>query len=170
VPLSPPELLGDDHQVEAFESGEPVLDDWLKRRARTNQASGASRTYVACEGKRVVAYYALASGAIAQSAVPGRFRRNMPDPIPVVVLARLAVDRNYQGRGLGRALFRDAGHRVAHAADTIGIRGIVVHAISEEARKFYIALGFDPCPAEAMTLVVTLRDLRAAVESGDNRA
>ena len=170
MPLSPPELLGDDHQVEAFESGEPVLDDWLKRRARTNQASGASRTYVACEGKRVVAYYALASGAIAQSAVPGRFRRNMPDPIPVVVLARLAVDRNYQGRGLGRALFRDAGHRVAHAADTIGIRGIVVHAISEEARKFYIALGFDPCPAEAMTLVVTLRDLRAAVESGDNRA
>ena len=94
----------------------------------------------------------------------------MPDPIPVVVLARLAVDRNYQGRGLGRALFRDAGHRVAHAADTIGIRGIVVHAISEEARKFYIALGFDPCPAEAMPLVVTLRDLRAAVESGDNRA
>jgi len=87
----------------------------------------------------------------------------MPDPIPVVVLARLAVDRNYQGRGVGRALFRNAAHRVAHAADTIGIRGIVVHAISEEARKFYIALGFDPCPAEAMTLAVTLPDIRTAL-------
>jgi GNAT superfamily N-acetyltransferase len=118
---------------------------------------------VVSEASRVVAYYALASGAIAQAGVPGKFHRNMPDPIPVVVLARLAVDRNYQGHGLGRAMFRDAARRVAHAADTIGIRGIIVHAISEEARKFYIALGFDPCPAEAMTLVATLRDLRSAL-------
>ena len=165
VPLSSPEPLSDDHQPESFDSGEPVLDDWLRRRARAHQASGASRTYVVCEGTRVVAYYALASGAIAQAAVPGRFRRNMPDPIPVAVLARLAVDRNYQGRGLGRAMFRDMARRVAHAAGTIGIRGIVVHAISEDARKFYIALGFDPCPADAMTLVVSLRDIRATLES-----
>src|SRR5215469_3223162 len=164
VPLSSPEPLTDEHQIDSFDSGEPVLDDWLRRRARANQASGASRTYVVCEGKVVVAYYALASGAIAQAAVPGRFRRNMPDPIPVVVLARLAVDRRYQGQGLGRALFRDAAGRIAHAADAIGIRGIVVHAISEKARKFYIALGFDPCPAEALTLVVTVRDIRAALE------
>lgn len=163
VPLSSPEPLNDEHQTGSFDSGEPVLDDWLRRRARANHASGASRTYVACEGEAVVAYYALASGAIAQTGVPGRFRRNMPDPIPGVVLARLAVDRNYQGRGLGRALFRDAARRVAHAADTIGIRGIVVHAISEEARKFYIALGFDPCPEEVMTLVVTLQDIRATL-------
>ena len=88
----------------------------------------------------------------------------MPDPIPVVVLARLAVDRNQQGRGLGRAMFRDAAQRVAQAAATIGIRGIVVHAISEEARRFNTALGFDPCPAEAMTLVVTLKDVRATLE------
>jgi len=162
-PLPAPEPLSDDHQIDSFDSGEPVLDDWLRRRARPNQASGASRTYVVCEGKRVVAFYALASGAITHAAVPGRFRRNMPDPIAVVVLARLAVDRNYQGRGLGRALFRDAARRVANAADTIGIRGIVVHAISEEARKFYITLGFDPCPAEAMTLVVTLQDIRATL-------
>jgi GNAT superfamily N-acetyltransferase len=165
-PLSPPEPFTDDHQIDSFDSGEPVLDDWLKRRALANQASGASRTYVVCEGKQIVGYYALASGAIAQAGVPGKFRRNMPDPIPVVVLARLAVDRNHQARGLGRAMFRDAARRVAQAADAIGIRGIVVHAISEEARRFYIALGFDPCPAEAMTLVVTLRDLRAALESG----
>jgi GNAT superfamily N-acetyltransferase len=166
LPLSAPEPLTDDHQIDSSDSGETVLDDWLRRRARANQATGASRTYVVCEGKRVVAYYALASGAIAQATAPGRFRRNMPDPIPVVVLARLAVGRNHQGRGLGRALFRDAARRVEHAADAIGIRGIVVHAISEEARKFYIALGFDPCPTESMTLVVTLRDVRATLEPG----
>lgn len=165
APLSSPEPLSNHHQTDTFDSGEPVLDDWLRRRAGANQASGASRTYVVCEETRVVAYYALASGAIAQAAAPGRFRRNMPDPIPVVVLARLAVDRNYQGRGLGRALFRDAARRIANAADTIGIRGIVVHAISEDARKFYIALGFDPCPAEAMTLAVTLQDIRATLGS-----
>ncbi|MBZ5607211.1 MAG: GNAT family N-acetyltransferase [Acidobacteriia bacterium] len=164
--LSPPEPLGDDHQIEGFASGEAVLDDWLTRRARANQASGASRTYVLCEGKRVVGYYSLASGAIAQATVPGKFRRNMPDPIPVVVLARLAVDRSLQGRGLGRAMFRDAARRVAQAADTIGIRGMVVHAISEDARRFYIALGFDPCPAESMTLVVTLKDIRATLDAG----
>lgn len=162
APLSPPEPLTEEHQIDSFDSGEPVLDEWLRRRARANQASGASRTYVVCEGKVVVAYYALASGAIVQAAVPRRFRRK-PDPTPVVVLGRLAVDRRYQGWGLGRALFGDAASRVAQAADTIGIRGIVVHAISEEARKFYIALGFDPCPNEAMTLVVTLRDIRATL-------
>jgi len=140
------------------------LDEWLRRRARANQLGGASHTYVVCEGKKVIAFYALASGAIAQTATPGRFRRNMPDPIPVVVLARLAVDRNWQGRGLGRALFRDAAYRVSAAADSIGIRGIVVHAISEDARRFYIALGFDPCPADSMTLVVTLADARAAID------
>jgi GNAT superfamily N-acetyltransferase len=89
----------------------------------------------------------------------------MPEPIPVVVLARLAVDRGYQGHGLGRSMFRDAARRVAQAADSIGIRAMVVHAISEDARRFYIALGFDPTPAEAMTLVVTLRDLHAVLEA-----
>ena len=165
APLSPPKLLSDDHQTDNVDSSEPILDDWLRRRARANQASDASRTYVVCEAKCVIAYYSLASGAIAQTAVPGRFRRNRPDPFPVVVLARLAVDKNYQGQGLGRALFRDAGRRVVYAADTIGIRGIVVHAMSEDARKFYLALGFDPLPVEAMTLVVTLQDLRAALDS-----
>ena len=119
---------------------------------------------VVCEDKRVVAFYAIASGAIAQADVSGKFRRNMPEPIPVVVLARLAVDRAYQGRGLGRGMFRDAARRVARAADSIGIRGIIVHAISEEARRFYITLGFDPSPADAMTLMVTLRDLSRALD------
>lgn len=161
--LSQPELLASYHRVGNFNSGESSLDDWLKRSALANQASGASRTYVICEGRRVFGYYVLASGAIAVESAPGRFKRNMPHPIPVAILARLAVDQAYQRHGLGRALFRDAANRVLHAADAIGIRGIIVHAISEEASKFYVALGFDPSPSEPMTLMVTLSDVRAAL-------
>ena len=108
----------------------------------------------------MVGYYALASGGIAVQSGVGRFRRNMPDPIPVAVLGRLAIDRSQQGRGLGRALFRDCAQRVAHAADTLGIRGIVVHAISDQAKAFYLALGFDPSPSDPLTLMVTLGDIR----------
>jgi GNAT superfamily N-acetyltransferase len=161
--LLQPEPLADRHDIGDFRSGEVSLDDWLKRRARANQVSGASRTYVVCEGKRVIGYYALASGVVTVESAPGRFRRNMPNPIPVAVLARLAVDHDWQGRGIGRALFRDAARRVAHAAETIGIRGIIVHAISEEAKNFYLALGFDASPSEPMTLMVTLSDVRAAL-------
>ena len=161
--LLPPEPLGDQHDIGDFSSGEASLDDWLRRRARANQVSGATRTYVVCEGKRVIAYYALASGVVTVESAPGRFRRNMPNPIPVAVLARLAVHRDWQGRGIGRALFRDAARRVAHAADAIGIRGIVVHAISKEAKDFYMKLGFDPSPREPMTLMVRLSDIRAAL-------
>jgi GNAT superfamily N-acetyltransferase len=161
--LLPPELLADHHDIGDFRSGEAALDDWLKRRARANQVSGASRTYVLCEEKCVIGYYALASGVVTVESAPGRFRRNMPNPIPVAVLARLAVAHDWHGRGIGRALFRDAARRVANAADAIGIRGIVVHAISEEAKKFYLALGFDASPSEPMTLMVTLSDMRAAL-------
>jgi len=161
--LSPPEPLADQHELADFNLGEASLDEWLRRRARANQVSGATRTYVVCEGNRVVAYYALASGAVTVDSAPGRFRRNMPDPIPVAVLARLAVDGRYQGEGIGRALFRDAALRVVNAADAIGIRGIVVHAISEDAKRFYQALGFDPSPREPMMLLVTLADVRAVL-------
>ena len=161
--MSRAEPLADHHETERFNCGEPSLVEWLRRRARANQAAGASRTYVVCKENEVIGYYALASGAVTLNSAPGRFRRNMPDPIPVAVLARLAVDRGWQGRGLGRALFRDAALRVLNAADVIGVRGIVVHAISPEAKKFYLALGFDPSPTEPMMLPVTLPDVRAAV-------
>ena len=161
--LQPPEPLSEAHDRAGFNSGEPSLDEWLRRRARSNQASGASRTFVTCESNCVFGYYALGSGAIMLELAPGRFRRNMPSPIPVVVLGRLAVHRTRQGTGIGGALFRDAAMRVANAADAIGIRGIVVHAISDEARRFYLALGFEPSPHEPMTLLITLTDLRAAL-------
>jgi GNAT superfamily N-acetyltransferase len=155
VTLRAPEILADHHQIADFDCGVPALDEWLKRRALANQTSGASRTYVACDDSAVGGYYALASGAVTTSAAPGRFRRNMPDPIPVVILARLAVGLEYHGKGLGRALFRDAAKRVLHASD--------VHAISEEAKAFYLALGLTPSPLEPLTLMVSLTDLRAAL-------
>ena len=161
--LSAPEPITTNHQIGDFTSGVVSLDEWLKRRALANQASGAARTFVVCEADKVISYYALASGSVTVAGAPGRFRRNMPDPIPVVVLARLAVDRAYHGRGLGRALVRDAARRVVHAADAIGIRGIVVHAISDDAKAFYLALGFDPSPIEPMTLMITLADIRKSL-------
>lgn len=164
--LRSPAPLDDTHELTAFSSGTPVLDDWLRRRALGNQASGATRTFVLCENRRVVGYYALASGAVAVTAATGRFRRNMPEPVPVVLLGRLAIDQHYQGRGLGRGLFRDAALRITAAADTIGIRGVLFHALSEDAKAFYMKLGFDPSPLELMTLMVTLHDLREALEEG----
>lgn len=139
------------------------MDQWLTRRALRNQASGASRTFVVCNGEFVVAYYALASGAVTVSAAPGRLRRNMPDPVPVVVLARLAVDVSHQGMGIGRALVRDAGRRVIQAADMIGIRGLLVHALSDEARRFYESLGFEASPLDPMLLSATLADLKGSL-------
>ena len=157
----PPEPLTAEHALGGFDCGIASLDDWLRRWALQNRASGASRTFIVCDAPRVVAYYALAASAVAPNAAPGRFKRNMPDPIPVVVLARLAVDRTHQSQGIGRALFQDAALRVIQAADTIGIRGMLVHAISDEAKAFYLRLGLDPSPLEPMTLMTTLADLKA---------
>ena len=161
--LAAPEPLTAGHHLDVFDSGVISLDDWLRRRALQNQASGATRTFVVNDSGRVVAYYALASSAVALAASPGRFRRNMPDPIPVVVLARLAVARTHQSRGLGRALFQDCAKRVIHAAEAIGIRGLLVHAISDHAKAFYLGLGLDPSPIDSMTLMTTLADLKAAL-------
>ncbi len=161
--LERPEPISERHELDGFDSGVPALDDWLKRRARANQASGASRTYVVCEKQKVVAFYAVASGAVDIGQAPGRFRRNMPDPISVVVLGRLAIEYGYQKQGLGRALIRDAALRVLQAADVIGIRGMIVHALSEDAKAFYLATGFELSPLHPMTLMATLADLKAAL-------
>lgn len=159
--VSAPELLTQSHQLQSFDSGTESLDNWLKQKALKNQMSGASRTFVACNNKNVLGYYALASGSISLEATRGKFRRNMPNPIPVVILSRLAVDRSVQNKGLGRALFRDAAKRVIQAADTIGIRGMIVHAVSNEAKTFYEKIGLEPSPIDPMILMVTLSDLIA---------
>lgn len=157
--LAAPTPITAQHQTEDFSCGTESLDNWLKRRALKNQIHGASRTYVVCDEDRVVAYYALASGALATHEATGRLRRNMPDPIPVVVLGRLAVDRSLHGKGFGRALVRDAGLRVMQAADAIGIRGLIVQALSDDAKRFYEQVGFEPSPIDPQLLMITLADL-----------
>lgn len=160
--LAAPMPLTERHVTSEFSCGVDSLDDWLKRRSLKNQIQGASRTFVVCDGARVLAYYALASGAVTAKHATGKFRRNMPEPIPVVVLGRLAVDRSLHGRGFGRALVRDAGMRVLQAADAIGIRGMTVHALTDEAKTFYEKVGFDPSPLDSHVLMITLADLAAS--------
>jgi GNAT superfamily N-acetyltransferase len=158
--LSAPEPLHEHHDLDSFHCGVASLDDWLKRRARANQIGGASRTYIIAAGARAIGYYCLSSGAIAAIEAPGKLRRNMPDPIPVAVLGRLAIDREWQGGGIGVALLQDAVFRAAQAAEIIGIRGVLVHAVSEEARTFYEHHGFIQSPSDSRTLLLSLLNLR----------
>jgi len=159
-----PEKLNSEHDLSQFYCGETTLDDWLRKRALQNEESGASRTYVACLEKRVVGYFALAAGAVAHAEAPGRVRRNMPDPVPVMVIGRLAVDQTVQGQALGPALLRDAVLRTLQAAEIAGIRAILVHAISERAKRSYEKWGFIASPIEPMTLMITLAEARKATQ------
>lgn len=161
--IAAPEPLHARHLLTSFCCGVDSMDSWLIQRALKNQMTGASRTFVCCEDLRVLAYYSLASSAVTTNDAPGRFRRNMPDPIPVVVLGRLAVDKSLHGKGVGRALVRDAGLRVIQVAETIGIRGMLVHALSDDVREFYLKVGFEPSPGDPMLLMITLADLEASL-------
>lgn len=162
--LCPPEPLGDQHQLGLFSCGDAQLDGWLRHRALANQRSGATRTFVVCrEERQVVGFVALASGGVEAQLTPGRFRRNMPNPIAVVILARVGVDCSMQGRGLARALVADACRRVLLASEQVGVRGVLVQAASTEARNLYLHLGFEPSPLNSMVLMVRLADLQAVL-------
>jgi len=154
--ISAPEKLSAEHDLAVFDSGEKVLDEWLRRRAAQNETSGASRTYVVCAGKQVAGYYSLAVGAATHDQVPGRIKRNMPDPVPVMILGRLAVDKVFQGKGIGTGLLKDAVLRTLQAAEISGIRALLVHAISDAAKRFYEAYGFIASPVDPMTVMITL--------------
>jgi GNAT superfamily N-acetyltransferase len=155
--LQPPQPLQAGHLLDGFDCGEPVLDDWLKRRAMSNQFSGASRTFVVVDqDERVVGYYAVAAGAVAHQLASSAMRRNMPDPVPVLVLARLAVDRRAQGLKLGAALLQDAVKRALAVAENAGVRALLVHALHERARAFYEHYGFQPSPVHPLTLMLRL--------------
>ncbi len=155
--LSEPEPLSAEHRLEDFACGESSLDDWLRRRALINQTTGASRTFVVTdESGQVLAYYALAAGAVSHQESPGAIRRNMPDPVPVMVLARLAVDQRLQGQQVGGALLKDALQRAVSVAQNIGVRALLVHALNDRARQFYAHYGFVPSPANPMTLMLPL--------------
>ena len=153
---SAPEKLSIGHDLSTFESGELVLDEWLRLRAAKNELSGASRTYVACCGKKAAGFYSLAVGAIAHDQAPGRIKRNTPDPIPVMILRRLAVDRSFQGIGVRPGLLRDALSRTIQAAEIAGIQAFLAHAISEEAKRFYLRFGFVESPIDRMTVMISL--------------
>jgi ribosomal protein S18 acetylase RimI-like enzyme len=159
--LRAPEPLNDTHRIETFTSGASTLDGWLQRKARVNQLSGASRTYVVCRGEQVVGFYALAAGSISHDHLPRKLKQNMPDPIPVIVLGRLAIDLTEQGNGLGRALLRDAVLRVSAAAREVGVAAILVHALNERAKAYYIGCGFAETAVEPMTLIVRIADIKA---------
>lgn len=152
------EKLSPSHDLSRFECGEPALDTWLKRRALQNEESGASRTYVVRAGDHLAGYYALAAGAIAHAGAVGRVRRNMPDPVPVMIIGRLAIASRFQGHGIGKALLRDAVLRTVRAAEIAGIRAILVHAISESAKSFYEKHGFVQSPADPMTLMIDVNE------------
>jgi GNAT superfamily N-acetyltransferase len=155
--LSAPTPITDGHDLAPFDCDVASLNDWLKNRALKNELSGASRTYVLCAGREVVGYYCLATGGIDHDQAPNLLRRNMPDPIPVLVLGRLAVDRRYQNRGLGHALLRDAILRALQVAEIAGVVALLVHVISEGARRFYLSCGFTPLPLQPMTLCLLMR-------------
>lgn len=155
--LSPPVPLAASHRVDSFDCGESRLNDWLQRKALANQASGASRTFVVADaGDDVFAYYALAAGAVSHELATGGVRRNMPDPVPVLVLGRLAVDLRAQGVHLGGALLQDAVTRALAVGQQAGVRALLVHALDERAARFYRHYGFQPSAAHPMTLMLKL--------------
>lgn len=161
--LASPQPIQAGHDLSAFDCGRPSLDNWLRHRASRNEGPGASRTYVVCEGVRVVAYYCLSSGSVESRQAPGKVRRNMPDPIPVMLMGRLAVDRTQHGMGLGRALLRDAILRTLRAAEIAGMRALLVHALDDQAARFYRHNGFLDSPIDPLVLMLPLETARKAM-------
>lgn len=163
MPLAAPVPLTEHHELDSFNCSEPSLNDWLQKRARGNVASGGSNVFVCCDGNKVLAYYATSASSVLHSDVPKKLTRNMPNPIPVVLLGRLAVDASLEGKGVGRSLFKDAAQRVNAAADHIGVVAIVVHPISDQARHFWLKQGFVDCPGEQRMMIATMKDIRAVI-------
>ncbi|MDQ3058830.1 MAG: GNAT family N-acetyltransferase [Pseudomonadota bacterium] len=156
--LQAPQPLSAAHLLDDFDCGEPVLNDWLKRRAMSNQASGASRTFVVLDQhQRVCGYYVMATGAVSHQMASSAIRRNMLEPVPVMVLARLAVARHAQGAKLGAALLQDAVNRAVGVAYNTGVRAVLVHALHERAKQFYEHYGFQTSPVDAMTLMLRFK-------------
>jgi predicted N-acetyltransferase YhbS len=159
-----PRPLAPGDRTDDFRCGAPELDEWLHRYARTAASVGSARTFVTVTDDRVAGYYALAAGSVERAAAAGRLGRGMPGhPVPVVVLARLAVDERDQGAGVGRGLLRDAMLRTLTAAHSIGVRALIVHARDASAAAFYGRSGFEPSPTDPLHLVLLMKDLRASI-------
>lgn len=162
--ISAPEPINPAHQLDNFDSGEIILDLWLKQRALNNDNSGASRTFVVHQNESVIAYYSLAMGSLSLQDAPGKIKRNMPNPIPVMILGRLAVDQRWHKHGLGKALLKDAVLRTFKVSHDVGIRALLVHTISDAAKHFYKRYGFIESPMEPMTLMLPMSDLASVIK------
>ncbi len=165
-PLGPPEPLAAHHDISQFSSGVPTLDAWLRGKARLNEARGGARTYVACDGDRVIGFYSLAASAVERRRVSSRVGRNMPDPVPVILLGQLAVDEVWRGRRLGSDLLIDAARRSLAAAATVGARAVIVQAIDDRARAFYEKFGFRPfSEREPLMLVLRMSEIAGLLDA-----
>jgi GNAT superfamily N-acetyltransferase len=165
--LTPPSPITADCQLENLDSGELSLNEWLKKRALKNHAAGVSRCFVVCNGVDVMGYYSLSAGAISHEAAPKGMRRNMPDPLPVLLLGRLAVDKRYHNRGIGQALLRDAMIRAVNVSGEAGVFALLVHALTDPAKQFYLSRGFVESPLQPMTLFMTIATIQSILAEPD---
>ena len=162
-PYRGPELLTPGHRTDTFGCGDDPLNEWLRRRALRNQADGSSRTWVVTDGARVVAYYASSTAALARAEAPGRIRRNQPDPLPAMLLGRLAADREHQGQGLAAALLKHFLLKALEVAQLTGLRLVLVHAKDAQAAAFYRHFNFESAPFDDLTLMLLIKDIQAAL-------
>ena len=165
--IKPPSSITADQELTIFDSGELSLNEWLIKRALKNQATGASRCFVVCSGTDVIGYYSLSAGAISHEAAPKTMRRNMPNPLPVILLGRLAVDKRYHNMGIGQALLRDAMMRAVNVSGDAGVFAILVHALTDQAKQFYLSRGFVESPIQPMTLMMTIETVRSILVEPD---
>jgi GNAT superfamily N-acetyltransferase len=163
--ITTPVPLSRDHVTAGFRSGEASLDSWLRHRALKNQLSSSSRTHVICNEERIIGFYTLAAGSIERSEAPRNIARNAPDPIPVIILARLAVDEDFSGLGLGAGLLSNALLRTLAVAAEVGAKAVLTHALSEKAASFYRKYGFTSSPIDDMTLMLPMKTILAHVGS-----
>ena len=167
-PLNAPVLLTKSHEIAGFDCGKPPLNDFLTKYALQNQASGGARTYVLTRADRVIGYYSLAPASISPEDAPARVIKGQGRyPVPVILMARFAMDSNEQGKGLGKALFRDALRRALAGAETIGGRAFLVHAKDEDARAFYLKFGMEESPTNPLHLLLLFKDIRQTLEAAE---
>lgn len=165
-PLNEPILLAKSHIIADFDCGKPPLNDFLIKYALQNQASGGARTYVLTRAERVIGYYSLALASVSPDDVPARVMKGQGRyPVPVILMARFAIDKAEQGKGLGKAMFRNALRRSLAGAETIGGRAILVHAAYDEARAFYLKFGMEESPTNPLHLLLLFKDIRQSIEA-----
>jgi len=165
--LIPPAPITADQELANFDCGESSLNEWLKKRALKNHVAGASRCFVVCAGTEVIGYYSLSAGAISHEAAPKAMRRNMPNPLPILLLGRLAVDKRYHNQRIGQALLRDAMMRAVSVAGDAGVFALLLHALSDQAKQFYLSRGFVESPLQPMTLIMTIETIRSILTEPD---